>query len=102
MSRALDADGQGGAEIGRLARPINRDRLSATVAKVKGVLVSGDALNLHLVGEFASGWVELPVTDKGVVRGSQRTRRQACTQQQLKSTLEHCCSPLSPVHSGTR
>jgi hypothetical protein len=78
-----------------LIRPIGHNRLGvAVVLKVKGILVCAETLNLHLIGELAFRWVELPVADEGVVRGPQRSGRQASNEQQSNNTFEHCCSPL--------
>jgi hypothetical protein len=44
------------------------DKVVPAGAKVKGVLVAGDALDLHHVDQFTFGRVQLPFAEEGVVR----------------------------------
>jgi hypothetical protein len=49
--------------------PLTTTRLGVAAAKVKCVFVLADLRILHIVGQFASGRIELSLTNEGIVRG---------------------------------
>ena len=84
--RPLNAHGQQGPANSALIRTIGHNPLRAA-AKIKRVLVAAEALNLHLVGEFASRRVEFPFTHKRILRRPYRTCNSAGRQQRQKTAL---------------
>jgi hypothetical protein len=62
-------------------------RFSITRAKVKRVLISAGAFNLHFVGKFAFRRVKLPFAYEVIGRCPGTARKETNNQQQLKSTI---------------
>src|SRR4029079_11577011 len=64
-ARPLIGDGQHGPENTGLKCTVDRDPFGDTT-KVELILFAAKVPQLHLVDEFALGWVQLPITDERV------------------------------------